>query len=166
MLDLGCGSGILAIAMAKLWAKGRGWTGEILAADVDPVAVEVAAVNARDNGVADRIDCSVSRGFAGPALRKAGPFDLIVANILAEPLIRLAPALVRRLAPGGTVVLSGLLHDEKPAVVAAYAKLSVSPVDEVRLDDWSTLLLQGKRRPGAPLSKKTPGAVKPPPGSG
>lgn len=160
MLDLGCGSGILAIAMAKLWG------GEVLAADIDRLAVEVAAANARDNGVADRIRFVASRGFAHPALRTGEPFDLIVANILAEPLRRLATPLVRHLAPGGTVILSGLLHDERPAVVAAYAKLSVPLVDEVRLDDWSTLVLQKRlgrrveRRPGRR------GAVRQPPGPG
>jgi len=138
MLDLGCGSGILAIAMARLW------TGEIFAADLDPIAVAVAAANARDNGVADRIRVCVSRGFANPALR-GRPFDVVAANILAEPLVRMAPAIARRLARGGAAILSGLLAEQKTAVVAAYAKAGLELVDEVRLGDWTTLVL--RRRP-------------------
>jgi ribosomal protein L11 methyltransferase len=138
MLDLGCGSGILAIAMARLWR------GEIVAADIDPIAVEVAAANARDNGVADHITVCVSRGFANPALR-GRPFDVVAANILAEPLIRLAPAIARRLARGGATILSGLLDEQKTAVLAAYSKVGLALADEVRLDDWTTLVL--RRRP-------------------
>jgi ribosomal protein L11 methyltransferase len=152
MLDLGCGSGILAIAMAKLWG------GAVVAADGDGSAVDVAAANARDNGVAGRVRVVQSRGFANPALGRGAPFDLIVANILAEPLRRMAPTLTKRLAPGGAAILSGILDGEKAAVVAAYANLSVAPVDEVLLGDWVTLVMC--RRPGSR------GAVRPPPGSG
>jgi ribosomal protein L11 methyltransferase len=152
MLDLGCGSGILAIAMAKLWGDA------VVAADVDGSAVDVAAANARDNGVAGRVRVVQSRGFANPALGRGAPFDLIVANILADPLRRMAPTLTKRLAPGGAAILSGILDGEKAAVEAAYARLSVAPVDEVLLGDWATLVM--RRRPGSR------GAVRPPPGSG
>jgi ribosomal protein L11 methyltransferase len=152
MLDLGCGSGILAIAMAKLWP------GEIVAADVDRDAVAVAKANAADNGVASRVAFVVSRGFASSGVRTAGPYDLIAANILAAPLVRMAPALTKQLLPGGTAVLSGLLDGEKAAVLAAYAKLSVAPVDEIGLDGWATLVV--RRRPG----RRAP--VRPAPGSG
>jgi ribosomal protein L11 methyltransferase len=138
MLDLGCGSGILAIAMAKLWS------GDVIAADVDPIAVEVAAANARDNGVAERIRACVSRGFANPALR-GRPFDVIAANILAAPLVRMAPALAGRLARGGVAILSGLLVAQRAAVVAAYARAGLAPADEVALGEWTTVVL--RRRP-------------------
>jgi ribosomal protein L11 methyltransferase len=140
MLDLGCGSGILAIAMARLWK------GIVVAADIDPVAVEVGAANAAANGVANRIAFVVSRGFANRRLRQSGPYDLVAANILAEPLVRMASTLSGQLVPGGMAILSGLLDGEKAAILAAYARLSVMPTDEVRVDGWATLVL--RRRPG------------------
>ena len=103
VLDLGCGSGILAIAAAKLGAA------RVIAADNDPVAVAVARENATRNRVGHRIRCLTSEGYRNPLLSAFGPYDLILANILADPLCALARECARHLAPGGTAVLSGLL---------------------------------------------------------
>src|SRR5690606_9534091 len=113
ILDLGCGSGVLAIAAAKLWPAAN-----VVASDNDPVAVAIA----RDNAVlnAASMACHLSEGIDAEALQDAAPYDLIVANILMQPLIDLAPAVASVLAPGGRVVLSGLLDEQKTAVAAAY----------------------------------------------
>ena len=136
VLDLGCGSGILAIAAAKLWPC------RVTAADHDPVAVAVAAENAQFNGVAGRLTTVLSDGFAAPALRRHRPFDLILANILADPLVDLAPHLAGRLAAGGYAVLSGLLGSQSPAVAQAYLAEGLRPFR--RLDDgpWGALVLR------------------------
>ena len=103
ILDLGCGSGILSIAAARIWPA------EIIAADFDPDAVAMTKRWADANGVASRVSAVRSRGFQNRGLRAGAPFDLVFANILARPLERLAPVIARHLAPGGRVVLSGLL---------------------------------------------------------
>jgi ribosomal protein L11 methyltransferase len=119
-LDLGCGSGILAIAMAKLWdAPGDV---SVLAVDNDPQAVAVARENAALNGVGERVRAVVGGGYGAAAIRAAAPFDLVAANILARPLIRLAPGLARALAPGGVAILSGLLDEQADAVMAAHRR--------------------------------------------
>jgi ribosomal protein L11 methyltransferase len=114
MLDYGCGSGILAIAAARLGA------GRLVGVDLDPDALRAAADNARRNGVSIRwLDC------AAPL---AGRFDLVVANILAKPLCLLAPALVARIAPGGKIALAGVLESQIDGVVEAYAPyLALAP---------------------------------------
>src|SRR5947209_10570800 len=104
VLDLGCGSGVLAIAMARLWKT------RVLAADIDPVAVAVARENARMNGARPCFRAITADGLAHPELRAAAPFDLIVANILAGPLTRLAPSIARALSARGVLILSGLLR--------------------------------------------------------
>ncbi|MBX6322289.1 MAG: 50S ribosomal protein L11 methyltransferase [Rhodospirillaceae bacterium] len=139
-LDLGCGSGILALAMARLWGR------PVVAADNDPKAVAVARENARLNGVGRLVRVLRSDGFAAPALRRAGPFDVVTANILADPLIGLAPALARHLAPRGVVVLSGLLRRQERAVLAAYAAQGLALVRRRRLGPWSVLALAGPSR--------------------
>ncbi|HLB81034.1 MAG TPA: 50S ribosomal protein L11 methyltransferase, partial [Dongiaceae bacterium] len=113
-LDLGCGSGILALAMARLWRA------PVLAVDGDARAVTVTRENARANGVADLVRAVKGSGYAAAAVRRRGPFDLIVANILAKPLCRLAPGTARHLAAGGVAVLSGLLVEHEDAVLAAH----------------------------------------------
>lgn len=134
VLDMGCGTGILALAAAKLWDC------SVLAADSDADSVRLAAENATINGVADRVTAVLSDGYAAPAVAQAGPFDLIVANILAEPLSAMAPDLLRHLAPGGTAVLSGLLTAQADRVQAAHAPLKRERT--IRFDDWSTLVLR------------------------
>jgi ribosomal protein L11 methyltransferase len=139
ILDLGCGSGILAIAAAKLWPA------RVLAADNDPVAVAVARANAARNGAAHRIRTLVSEGYANPRLRAAGPFDLITANILADPLCALARATARYLAPGGSVVLSGLLDRQAGRVIEAHRQAHLRLIDQIPVDIWTTLILSRRR---------------------
>lgn len=112
-LDLGTGSGILAIAMVQLWRV------TVLAADIDPVSVRVAAENARRNHVHPWVRTIEAGDLRQRDLKRAAPFDLIVANILAGPLVRLAPQIANALAPGGRVVLSGLLRSQEAEVLAA-----------------------------------------------
>jgi ribosomal protein L11 methyltransferase len=139
ILDLGCGSGVLALAAARLWP------GSVLGVDNDPAAVRVAWENLVLNGLADRIRVIRSDGFAAAGLRRASPFDLVTANILAGPLIRLAPALARNLAPGGRAILSGLMTDQVPEVLVAYRRQGLILESERHRDDWSALLLRKPR---------------------
>ncbi len=142
ILDLGCGSGILSIAAARIWPA------DITAADVDPDAVAMTTRCAHANGVAGRITVVRSRGFQNRALRARAPFDLVVANILSRPLMRLAPAIARYLAPGGRVVVSGLLDEQGPAVIDAYGKHGLAVAERIELDDWLTLVLSRPAGPG------------------
>ncbi len=135
-LDLGTGSAVLAIAVAKLARI------PVLATDIDPVAVRVAAENARLNGVEAYVDCVTATGFGHPSFGRARPFDLIVANILARPLMRLAPEMARHLTPGGSLILSGILKTQRNAVVAAYAGQKFRHVRTLQLGDWVTIHLK------------------------
>ena len=134
-LDMGCGSGVLAIAMAKLWAA------PVLAVDNDAVAVAVARRNAGLNGVAARLRAVTGEGYAPAALGAAMPYDLVTANILAGPLIAMAHGLARYLAPGGVAVLSGLLRDQARAVLARHRAEGLMLAGRVTLGDWVTLVL-------------------------
>lgn len=135
-LDLGCGSGILAMAMARTWRV------PVLAVDIDPVAVAVTRENARANGLAPLVRAVGSDGWTGAVLRRRQPFDLVAANILAGPLCAMAPALARGLAPGGTVVLSGLLADQERRVRAAFRAQGLEPRRRIVLGEWPTLVLR------------------------
>jgi ribosomal protein L11 methyltransferase len=135
--DIGCGTAVLAMAAARVWPGAR-----VVASDIDAVAVEVAEANLAVNGLEGRVDCVVAPGFEDPAL--AGPFDLILANILMGPLIDLAPALAAHLTPGGRAVLSGLLTEQAKKVTAAYVAAGLAPEAREDLGEWSTLVL---RRP-------------------
>lgn len=134
--DIGCGTAVLAMAAAHLWPGAR-----ILASDIDPVAVEVAAANLATNGLADRVALVVAAGFDHPDLAAAAPFDLIAANILKGPLIDLAPAMAAHAAPGARLVLSGLLNEQATEVAAAYAAEGFALADHAEIGDWSTLVL-------------------------
>ena len=133
LLDLGTGSGILAIAAAKLMPDV-----EIIATDIDPEAVRIAAENAAINGVAERIHAIAADGLTHPELARAS-FDVILANILAEPLIALAPALRQALAPSGAIVLSGLLAEQQAAVLAAYERQGLALRQRWPIDGWATM---------------------------
>jgi ribosomal protein L11 methyltransferase len=140
VLDLGCGTGLLAIGAAKLWRK------QVLASDIDAVAVEVTKENARANGVAPMIHALTADGLTHPALANGAPYDLIIANILAGPLTRLAPQIARALAPGGIAVLSGLLEWQENMVVSFYRPHGLILRGTRRESHWSALTLE---RPGA-----------------
>lgn len=135
ILDLGTGSGILAIAAAKLWGR------PVLAADIDPVSVATAGENASRNGAEALVETRLSRGFSNPRLRGRAPYPLIVANILAEPLIRLAPAIARYLRHDGRAILSGLLREQSAEVAAAYEPLGLSVRDRQPIEAWTTLVM-------------------------
>jgi ribosomal protein L11 methyltransferase len=136
ILDLGCGSGILAIAAARSWRKAA-----VHGVDIDAQSVVVARENAAVNRVAERVRFICGAGLASPDVRNAAPFDLILANILAGPLIMLAPDIRRALAAGGTAVLSGLLTREAAQVLAAYRAQGFALMAHRRYDGWSTLTL-------------------------
>jgi ribosomal protein L11 methyltransferase len=143
VLDLGCGSGVLAIAAARLFPRAQ-----IIASDNDPKAVAVAAENAKANGAAQRIAFACADGLAHPWLRHAAPFDLVVANILAGPLCRLAPAIAAAMTSGGALVLGGLLDAEASEVIAAYAANGFALIERRSMAGWTTLRLRrrGMRR--------------------
>ncbi|MFQ5783365.1 MAG: 50S ribosomal protein L11 methyltransferase [Alphaproteobacteria bacterium] len=147
VLDMGCGSGILAVAAAKTWRA------TVLAADLDARAVRTARENARVNRVASLVCVVVSNGYRNIALRRARPYDLVLANILAGPLIRMAPALARRLAPGGVAVLAGLLDRQEHAVLAAHRARGLVLIRRWAIDGWHTLMIarrrSRRRKPGA-----------------
>ena len=128
VLDVGTGSGILAIAAAALGAE------RVLACDIDPDALRIAGENAAQNGVAGGIELTVA-----PLEELTGEFDLVLANILAEENIRLGDALVARLAPGATLVLSGILIEKEELVAKAFAVYPLSPAIITRRDEWSCL---------------------------
>ncbi|MHB0953736.1 MAG: 50S ribosomal protein L11 methyltransferase [Allorhizobium sp.] len=135
-LDLGTGSGVLAIAIRKLLPV------PVLATDIDPIAVEVARENARRNGIVQGIDFRVAPGCHSTAFREYGPFDLIVANILARPLMKMAPQLVGNLAGGGSVILSGILAAQRWKVIAAYNAAGLKHVRTIWRNGWVTIHLR------------------------
>ncbi len=135
VMDLGCGSGVLAIAARRALPHAR-----VIAADIDPPSVEVARINARLNRCAASVPMLVAAGLDHPRLR-ARRFDLLIANILADPLIVLARSIARAVVPGGQVVLSGLLVHQAPAVTAAYRAAGFQLDGHARVDEWSTLVL-------------------------
>jgi ribosomal protein L11 methyltransferase len=139
VLDLGCGTGLLAIGAAKLWRR------RVLASDIDPEAIAVTRENAVINGEAPLIQAVTADGLTHPAIAHKAPFDLIVANILAGPLTRLAPAISRSLEPGGTLVLSGLLKWQENLVVAYYRPLGLILRQTRREGMWSALVLERPR---------------------
>lgn len=137
ILDMGCGSGVLAMAAAKLWPC------RVLGVDNDAPSLAVAAANLKANGVADAVGLLLSDGFRHSGVRRAGPYELILANILAEPLCSMAEDVKRHLAPGGLVVLSGLLITQERQVLARYRAAGLVLVRRYRLAEWSTLVLKG-----------------------
>jgi ribosomal protein L11 methyltransferase len=132
-LDLGTGSAVLAIALAKIARI------PILATDIDPIATKVAAQNVRLNGAEAWVETRCAAGFHDPAFAQRGPFGLILANILARPLMKLAPAMALHLAPGGSLILSGILERQRRAVVAAYATHGFRHVSTLPREGWVTL---------------------------
>jgi ribosomal protein L11 methyltransferase len=135
VLDLGTGTGVLAIAAAKALRC------KVLASDIDPLSVRLAAGNARLNGTGDLVETIRATGFSAPQFQSRGPFDLVLANILANPLRQLATPMSAHLAPGGLVILSGLLVPQAGAVIASYRARGLVLRRHVRIEGWSSLLM-------------------------
>jgi ribosomal protein L11 methyltransferase len=136
VLDLGTGTGVLAIAAAKALRIA------VLASDIDPLSVKVARDNARLNGTGDLVQAIRATGLSAPQFAAAGPFDLVLANILANPLRQMATPLARHLAPSALVILSGLLPHQAESVVAAYRARGLVLKRQIQIEGWSSLLLQ------------------------
>jgi ribosomal protein L11 methyltransferase len=128
VLDVGCGSGILSIAAARLGAD------RVVGLDTDPIAVEATIANGRRNRVSRRIQARL-----GTLPSSAGPFDVVLANLIASPLVRLAPALHDELAPGGILVASGIFVDRAPEVRAAFEAAGLAVRDTTSEGDWVAL---------------------------
>ncbi|SFS21947.1 50S ribosomal protein L11 methyltransferase [Yoonia litorea] len=138
ILDVGCGTAVLAMAAAKTVDD------TIIASDIDPVAVEVAEANVKANGLAGRVDCIVAPGLDAPELAENGPYDLIFANILKGPLIGLAPDIAAHAATGGHVILSGLLNEQAEEVMSVYQRNGFNLHERTSIVDWTTLVF-GKK---------------------
>jgi ribosomal protein L11 methyltransferase len=136
VLDLGTGTGVLAIAAAKAMRRA------VLASDIDAASVRVARDNARLNQTGDLVQVIRATGFSAPEFAQHAPFDLVLANILANPLRQLAGSMARHLAPSALVILSGLLTPQAAGVIAAYRARGLVPVRHLRIDGWSSLLLR------------------------
>jgi ribosomal protein L11 methyltransferase len=135
VLDLGTGTGVLAIAAAKALRR------HVLASDIDPLSVRVAAENARLNGSGDLVETICATGFSAPQFAHRRPFDLVLANILANPLRQMATPMARHLAPSALVILSGLLPHQAQSVIAAYRARGLVLKRHIRIEGWSSLLL-------------------------
>jgi ribosomal protein L11 methyltransferase len=133
--DIGCGTGVLAMAAA------RAWRARCVATDIDPIAAWTARENVRANGLAPWVTTASAPGFRHSALRSGAPFDLVCANILAAPLKRLAADIGRHLAPGGRAVLSGILRDQSAGVEAVFRGHGLGRAERVLIGDWVSLLL-------------------------
>jgi ribosomal protein L11 methyltransferase len=136
VLDLGTGTGVLAIAAAK--ARHR----PVLASDIDPLSARVARDNARLNEVGNLVESIRATGFSAPQFAARGPFDLVLANILANPLRELATPMWRHLAPSALVILSGLLPHQARGVIAAYRARGIVLVRHIQIEGWSSLLMR------------------------
>jgi len=148
LADIGTGTGLLAFAAMHLWPAAKA-----AAADIDPVAIEVAAENAGVNRVRlgrarGQLELIVAPGMEHPRLKARAPCDLIIANILAGPLIDLAPALAGALAPGGRLILAGLLDHQADAVATAYRRQGMMAAGRIDRGDWPTLVMRKRKTTG------------------
>jgi ribosomal protein L11 methyltransferase len=135
VLDMGCGSGILGIAAHKVSGA------RVLGVDLDAISVFQARQNARRNKVANRVRFAFGDGYVTRAVRTSPPFDLVFANILARPLVRMAPRMRAHLAPGARVVLSGLLARQERMVLGAHRMQGLRLVRRHTVGEWRTLVL-------------------------
>lgn len=136
--DIGCGTAVLAMAAARVWE------GDILASDIDQVAVDVAEANLKANGMEGTVACMEAAGFDHADLKAAAPFDLIFANILKGPLVALSPDMAAQLRPGGYAILSGILNEQADEVIGVYAQNGINLIKRDEIGEWTTLLLQRK----------------------
>ena len=136
VLDVGTGTGVLAIAAAKALRV------NVLASDIDPLSVRVARDNARLNGTRNCVTTIQATGFAAPQFANRGPFDLVLANILANPLRQMATEMAGHLAPSAFVILSGLLPHQAQSVIAAYRARGLVLQRHLQIGGWSSLLMR------------------------
>ncbi|MCF2869754.1 50S ribosomal protein L11 methyltransferase [Octadecabacter sp. G9-8] len=134
--DIGCGTAVLAMAAAKTGSA------QVIASDIDQVAVDVAEANLSANDMSGAVTCVAAAGFDEPRLTNAAPFDLIFANILKGPLIMLAPDMAKHVKSGGIVILSGLLNEQADEIIAVYAQNGFNLLHHDMIVDWSTLTLR------------------------
>ncbi|WP_267347329.1 50S ribosomal protein L11 methyltransferase [Sphingomonas sp. GM_Shp_2] len=150
-IDVGTGTGLLAFAVRHLWPDAA-----VMATDIDPMAIIVTRENAQANAI-DRVECIVADGALDDAITAAAPYDLVIANILAGPLVSMAPELAAIAAPDATILLAGLLETQRDDVTAAYAACGCTVEAVDRRGDWSVLRLKaGAERyvPAAPFDPK------------
>lgn len=148
VLDLGTGTGVLAFAALRLWPEARA-----AASDIDPVAIEVAATNAAVNAVpvgagAGQVELIVAPGVDEARLQARAPYDLVIANILAGPLIELAPAVADAMTAGGRLVLAGLLATQADNVASAYRRQGLTAAFRIDRGDWSILVMRKRKALG------------------
>lgn len=135
MLDIGCGSGILAMAFAKATK------GQAFGVDMDETSVAIAQNNLRENRLGSHVRFEIGTGYAHPMIAKNAPYDLIMANVFADPLCEMASDLKKHLKRNGVAILSGLLHTQAPRVLAAHRQQGLKLVKRMRIGDWSVLAL-------------------------
>ncbi|WP_338548911.1 50S ribosomal protein L11 methyltransferase [Roseovarius phycicola] len=136
VLDLGCGTAVLAMAAARVWPDAR-----VLASDIDQVAVDVAQANVSANGLDGRVTCLEAEGLDHVDIAATAPFDMIFANILKGPLIGLCDRITQALSPGGLVILSGILNEQRQEIADVYTACGNSVVETLVIGDWSSLML-------------------------
>ncbi|GBR10835.1 50S ribosomal protein L11 methyltransferase [Acetobacter oeni] len=136
ILDLGCGSGILAMAAAALFHR------HVLATDIDPWSVRITEANAARNGLSRLVEARLGNGWSTPQIRREAPYDLVFANILARPLCLMATDLAANLMPGGTAILAGLLNTQARMVLAAHRRCGLVLETHLREGDWGTLIVR------------------------
>ena len=139
VLDVGTGSGVLAIAAAKLWKNAK-----IIAVDIDDESVIVAKQTAEDNSVKSQIEVAYSDGYSSEIVKKNAPYDVIFANILARPLIAMAKDMSCSLKKGGYAVISGFIDDQVEWVVGEHEKYGLKLKKLYELDNWRAALLEKK----------------------
>lgn len=152
--DIGTGTGLLAFAMLELWPQARA-----IASDIDPVSIDVTAENAVANGIPlgrspGQLALAVAGGVAHQTIQARGPYDLLVANILAGPLIELAPSLSACVGQRDTLVLAGLIDSQAARVTAAYARQGMRLVERIDQGAWPILRLRKAPRYGRPPLKR------------
>jgi ribosomal protein L11 methyltransferase len=145
ILDLGTGTGLLAFAAMRLWPAARA-----AASDIDPVSIEVTEENAAINKVTlgrarGQLELAVAQGLEHPRLKARGPYDLVIANILAPPLIAMAPSVSRAIEAGGRLILAGLLDHQAESVATAYRRHGLVLAGRVDHGEWPTLIMRKRR---------------------
>ncbi|WP_334192757.1 50S ribosomal protein L11 methyltransferase [Pararhodobacter sp.] len=136
VIDVGCGTAVLAMGAAKIWPE------TVLATDIDQVAVDVAEANVVANGLDGRVECLEAMGFDHDLIHARAPYDLVFANILKGPLIQIAPDMARHTQAGSLAILSGLLNTQAADVLAAYQAAGFTEVEREEIGDWTTLVLR------------------------